>query len=293
MIDTRFEHRSIWGHLMRTSFRQGWVDAGGISTRFVQAGPPDAPAVVMLHGTASSWECFCANLEAHSKHFNTFAIDMIGTGLSDKPDYDYEIPTYVEHVRAFMTAVGLRKASLVGVSLGAWVSSRFALTHPDMLEKLTLLASSGRIVNRATMGRTRGIRTRAVDDPSWGNIKPVFDSILYREEDRINDIICVRQSTYRDPAMKRAMEHILCLQQDEVRTRNLIHDDEWGRIAAPTLIVLAPDDHADYYDTGKAISKLIPNARTWEVREVKHWAQFEKPDEFNEVNIRFLLETAG
>jgi pimeloyl-ACP methyl ester carboxylesterase len=291
MIDVKFEHRSIWGHLMRTSFRQGWVDVAGVSTRYVQAGPADAPAVIMLHGTASSWECFSANLQEHSKQFNVYAIDMVGSGLTDKPDYDYEIPVYVEHVRGFMAAMGIARASLVGVSLGAWVSSRFALTHPDLIDRLTLLASSGRIVNRETMGRTRGIRNKAVDDPSWENIKPVFNSILYSEADRINDIICVRQSIYKDPAMRRAMDHILCLQQEEIRTRNLISDDEWRRIAAPTLIILAPDDHADYYDTGNAISQLIPDARTFEIREVKHWAQFESPDVFNQVNIDFLRGT--
>ncbi len=288
-VDYSFERRSIWGHLMRTPFTQGWVDVAGVSTRYVQAGPKDAPVLIMLHGTGSSWECFSANIEAHSKHFNCFAIDMIGSGLTDKPDYDYEIPVYVEHVRGFLAAKGITKASLVGVSLGAWVSCRFALTHPDMVDRLTLLASSGRIVNRETMGRTRGIRTRAVDDPSWENIKPVFNSILYREEDRIDDIISVRQSFYRDPGMKRAMDHILCLQIDEVRTRNLITDDEWRTIRAPTLIILAPDDHADYYETGKAIAQMIPRAETFEISQVKHWAQFERPDLFNDVNLRFLL----
>ena len=119
MIDVKFEHRSIWGHLMRTSFQQGWVDVAGVRTRYVQAGPADAPAVVMLHGTASSWECFSANLHQHSKHFNCYAIDMVGSGLTDKPDYDYEIPVYVAHVRGFMAAMNIKRASLIGVSLGA------------------------------------------------------------------------------------------------------------------------------------------------------------------------------
>lgn len=286
--DPEFEHRSIWGHLMRTSFRQGWVDAGGISTRYVQAGPPDAPALVMLHGTGSSWECFCANLEAHACEYNCFALDMVGSGFTDKPDHDYEIPVYVDHVRRFMDAVGVEKASFMGVSLGAWVSAQFALTYPEMVGTLTLLAPSGRIANRETMGRTRGVRTRAVDDPSWENIKPVFNSILYREEDRIPDIIAVRQAVYRLPEMKRAMDHILCLQQEDIRPRNLIADTDWQRIRARTLIILAPDDAADYYQTGLAISKLIPAAQTFEIRGVKHWAQFENPTLFNRIHLAFL-----
>ncbi len=282
------QHRSIWGHLMRVPFEQAWADADGVSTRYVRAGPKDAPALIMLHGTGSSWECFCATLESHSKHFNCFAIDLAGSGFSDKPDVPYEIPFYVEHVRAFMDAVGVSKASFMGVSLGAWVTSRFVITYPERVEKITLLASSGLIVNKETMGRTIGVRSKAVDDPSWENIKPVFNSILFAEKDRIPDLIQLRQQIYLQPEMKRAMDHILVLQQEEVRQRNNITEDEWRTVQKPVLIILAPDDNPDYLVTGKRIAELAPNARTFEITGVKHWAHFEKPDVFNPVNLEFL-----
>lgn len=285
-------HRSIWGHLRNVDFKQAWVDAGGVRTRYVEAGPPDAPVVLMVHGTASSWECFCANLEAYSRTYRCLAIDLMGTGFSDKPDYDYEIPTYVKHMKDFLDALGIERASLMGVSLGAWASSRFALTHPDVVEKMILLAPSGRIINRATLKRTKGVRNKAVDDPSWENIKPVFNSILYAEEDRIDDLVALRQAIYLQPEMKKGMEHILCLQEEEVRERNLISDAEWSRIDVPVLIILAPDDHEDYYTTGMAISTLMPNAETYEIKHVKHWAHFESPEEFNRVSLAFLAKSA-
>ncbi len=45
-------YRSVWTELLATPFRQGWLDAGGIKTRFVQAGSESNPPLVMLHGTA-------------------------------------------------------------------------------------------------------------------------------------------------------------------------------------------------------------------------------------------------
>lgn len=288
MSSAESPHRSIWGHLMRTPFQQGWIDAGGVSTRYIQAGPKDAPAIVMLHGTGSSWECFCANIGALSQHFNCYAIDMIGTGFGDKPDKPYEIPVYVQHVHDFMKAVGLERASLIGVSLGAWVTARFAVTHPGMCEKLILLAPSGMIVNRETMARTKGVRGNAINDPSWDNIKTVFNSILYKEEDRIADLVQVRQVMYQQPDMKRAMDNILVLQNADVRERNILTEDEWRSIKAPTLIVLAPDDNPDYYTTGKRACELIPDCTSIEIVGVKHWAQFETPDLFNTTAIKFL-----
>jgi pimeloyl-ACP methyl ester carboxylesterase len=275
---------------MRLPFTQGFVDAGGVRTRYVQAGPRDAPALVMLHGTGSSWECFCATLASHAEHFNCLAIDLVGSGFSGKPDTPYEIPFYVEHVRSFMDAMKVDKASLMGVSLGSWIAARFVLTYPERVEKLTLLASSGLIVNRETMGRTVNVRSKAVDDPSWENIKPVFNSILYDEKDRIPDLVQLRQAIYLQPEMKRAMDNILVLQQEEVRRRNNISEAEWRTVQQPVLIILAPDDNPDYYVTGKRIAELAPNARTFEIVGVKHWAHFEKPEVFNPVNLQFLLE---
>jgi 2-hydroxy-6-oxonona-2,4-dienedioate hydrolase len=288
-LTTTAEHRSIWTHLMEASFRQGWIDAGGIRTRYVQAGNPQAPALVMLHGTAGSWECFCANLAAHAAHFNCFAFDLVGSGFTDKPDVDYEIPVYVSHVADFMRAVGLDRASLIGVSLGAWIAARFAVAHPAMVEKMSLLAASGLIANAQTMGQIRSVRTKAVDDPSWENMQTVFLTLIHDERNRIPDLVAARQRIYRQPEMKQAMAHILCLQDPAIRTRNLIAEDDWRRIQAPTLLVAAPDDKEDYYRTALRAAELIPDARVVEMRGVAHWAQFEDPETFNRINLDFLL----
>lgn len=281
-------YRSVWTHMIRTPFRQDYIDAGGIRTRYVQAGPAGAPTVIMLHGTAGTWEGFCANIPAHAEHFNCYAIDMVGSGFSDKPDVDYEIPVYVAHVRNFMKAVGLTKASLIGVSLGAWIASKLAIDHPEMVDKIVLLAASGLLANKGTMGEIRARRGKAVDDPSWENIKAIFTSLILDERNRIPDIVAVRQATYQQPEMKRAIEHVLCLQNPDIRPRNLIPEDDWKKITAPALVIAAPDDKDDFYQTALRVSKLMPNAQMVEKKGVAHWAHFEEPAFFNKASIDFL-----
>ena len=291
MSDTghhEIEHRSIWTHLLRTSFTQGWVDAGSIKTRFVQAGDKNAPVLIMLPGTASSWESFCANLESHARHFNCLAIDLVGSGFSGKPDIDYEISTYVDHVLAFMKAMQVTRASFMGVSLGAWIAARIAVNHPDMVEKLVLIAASGMMSHSQTMGRIKGTRTKAVDEPSWANIESVFEPLIYNENDRIPDLIAVRQAAYRQPEMRRAMGHILCLQDPDIRARNLIAESEWRSIKAPTLIVVAPDDSEMFHETAVRAAELILDAKTIEIKHVRHWPHFERPDLFNAASVSFL-----
>lgn len=282
-------YRSIWTDLREVPFRQDWIDAGGIRTRFAQAGDTMSPPLIMLHGTGGSWEAFAGNLGAHSKAFNCFAIDMVGSGFSDKPAYDYEISAYVDHVLKFMSAMGLQHASLIGVSLGAWVAARLAVDRPDVVEKMTLCAPSGLISNKATMQRIQSQRFKAVDDPSWTNISSIFDNLIHAPENKSDDLIAVRQAVYQLPGARDAMARILVLQNPEIRDRNMISEDLWRTIKAPTLVIGSVDDPNIFLDTARKVATLIPNVTLAEMKNVGHWPQFEDPETFNALNLKFML----
>ena len=132
------EYRSVWADLQGVAFDQGYVDAGGIRTRYLHAGSADKPGLIFLHGTGGHAEAYVRNLAAHAAHFNTYAIDMLGHGYTDKPDYDYEIPRYLDHLLAFIDAVGMDRVSLSGESLGGWVAGAFAVAHPGRVNRLVL-----------------------------------------------------------------------------------------------------------------------------------------------------------
>ncbi|OFZ98060.1 MAG: alpha/beta hydrolase [Betaproteobacteria bacterium RIFCSPLOWO2_02_FULL_62_17] len=287
--ETELPYRSIWSDLALTSFRQGFVDAGGIRTRYAQAGRPDAPGLIMIHGTAGSWECFAPNLAAHAEHFNCVAYDMVGCGFSDKPDYDYEIPRYADHLLNLMKALGIRKTSFMGVSLGSWVAARFTVQHPEMVDRLTLMSVAGSHADSGNMARIRNTRNKSVDDPSWENIKSVFVNLIKDERKRIPDLIALRQRVYQLPEMKRAMEHILCLQEPDIRLRNNLTEDEWRSIEAPTLLIAAVDHKDVYLDAAYKLAKIMPNARLVEMCQSAHWPQYEDPDTYNKLNVDFLL----
>jgi pimeloyl-ACP methyl ester carboxylesterase len=288
---TEAPFRSVWSEMRETSFRQGWVDAGGIRTRYIQAGPDDAPPLLMLHGTGGSWECFCANVAAFSKHYNCYAFDSVGTGFSDKPDIDYEIPVYVEHVRSFMEALNITKASLMGVSLGGWVAVRFALTHPEKTQSLILVSAAGLLTDAQTSSDIKGARFNAVDNPTWETVGAVFKGLILEEHNRIADFVSVRQAIYKQPGMRRTMEHILCLQEPEIRSRNLILEDEWRELSAPTLVIGAVDHPDIFLKTAQRVAELIPHCEYVEIHRSSHWSQFESPQEFNRAGLNFLERT--
>jgi pimeloyl-ACP methyl ester carboxylesterase len=283
------EYRSIWTELRRLPFCQAWIDAEGVSTRYAEAGSHDAPAVVMLHGTGGHWETWSANIGPVSRDFRVVAIDMIGNGFTDKPDVDYEIPVYVNHVRAVMDGLGITRASLMGTSLGSWVAAQFALDYPDRVDKLLLMSTAGLIATGSNMARIRAERTKAVDDPSWESIRAMFVNLIAEDRNRIPDLIALRQAIYRLPEMKQAIHHILALQDPEIRDRNLIPEEKWKTIQAPAFVVASGKDHNEYENTSRRVAALMPNAELFEMPHVRHWPHFEDPATFNEASLRFLL----
>lgn len=285
-------YESIWTHLSKVPFKLDWADAGGIRTRYIQAGDPKAPALVMIHGTGGSLEAFCANLGAHSRHFNCVAIDLVGSGYSDKPDHDYEVGFYVEHVLNVMKALHIEKANFLGVSLGSWICARLALEHPERVLKLTLNAPFGLADDADEIAGIRTRRGRAFDDPSWQNIKAIFDSLFFSEAKRIPDLIAMRQAMYVNPEARAAADHILNLFKPELLKRNLVTTEEWRSIKAPTMVVLSVRDRPMYVNTARTLAQLIPGARLLEMDEVGHWPQFEDAERFNEAHLAFLLGDA-
>ena len=283
------QFRSVWSDLYATEFRQGWVDAGGLKTRFIEAGSPDNPPLIMLHGTAGSWENFCLNVAAHAEHFHCFAFDMIGSGLTDKPDFDYETQHYVKHLCDFMDAMKIGRANLIGLSLGARVASRFAIDHPQRIDKLVLLSATAYFPAREIQKNIGASRSAATQNPTWENVREIFKERVHDESSVPDDLVALRLAIYSRPEMKKAMGHILALLEPEVYNRNRIPDDDWRKLKAPTMIVAAVDHDDVFLETARVISKLIPNAQVLEVKGVSHWPQLEEPEVFNRRSLEFLL----
>ena len=118
------EHESVWSDLQGVPFVQGYLDAGGVRTRYLHAGDESKPPLILLHGSGGHAEAYVRNLAAHAEHFSTWSIDMLGHGYTDKPGHPLEIRHYIDHLLAFLDAIGVDRAHLSGESLGGWVVSR-------------------------------------------------------------------------------------------------------------------------------------------------------------------------
>jgi 2-hydroxy-6-oxonona-2,4-dienedioate hydrolase len=294
VVDTE-NYRSIWMYLKELDFTQGFaeieVNGAAVRTRYAEAGAmPGKRHVLLLHGTGGHWETFAPNLGALSEHFHCVAVDMVGNGFSGKPDYDYEIAVYVEHVLKVMDHFGMDKAHFVGMSLGAWVSSAIAVSHPERVDKVILMSPAGKEAAAANMARIRAERTKAVNEPTWESLYAVFEHLIADEANRLPDLIGLRRAIYQRADTRETIDHLLILQDAAARERNLIPEGKWKSITAPVLVIASGRDLGVYQNTATAIAELIPNAETFDMPNVRHWPHFEDPESFNAAAVAFLTK---
>jgi 2-hydroxy-6-oxonona-2,4-dienedioate hydrolase len=289
-IDPNETHPSIWGALREVEFRQAYIDAGGVRTRYLESGSPDAPAVIMLHGTGAHLETFARNFGPYGEHFRTVAFDMVGNGFSERPDHGYEISHYVQHTLDVMDALGVEHAHMLGTSLGSWVAAAMAVAHPTKVDKLVLMSASGLVATAENMERIINTRMKAVEDPNWDSIKAMFDHLIADERNRLPDLVSLRQAIYRQPGMVETMRNTLVLQDLDTRNRNLIPEDQWRSIQHPALTIASGQDYSEYSNTSRIVAELMPNAQVAEMPDVKHWPHFEDADLFNKLSLEFLRD---
>lgn len=280
---------SVWVDLQGVPFSQGYLNAGGVRTRYLHAGDRDKPALVLLHGSGGHAEAYVRNLESHAEHFSTWSMDMLGHGYTDKPGHPLEIRHYVEHLRAFLDAIGAQRAHLSGESLGGWVVSRFAVDHPDRLDRLVLNTAGGSQADPEVMKRIIALSMAAAENPSWETVQARIKWLMADKSKDYDDIVASRRRVYRQPGFVGAMRDIMALQDPEIRQRNLLGPADYGAISAPTLVLWTSDDPTADVGEGRRIAQMIPGARFEVMAGCGHWPQYEDPKTFNRLHIDFLL----
>jgi pimeloyl-ACP methyl ester carboxylesterase len=100
----------------------------------------DGPAVLLLHGWATSWRLWQDTMIALADAgYRVYAPDHIGCGDSSKPWLFYTPHDYRVHIEGFVAALGLSSFILAGHSLGGHVALSYALAHPAQVSKLILV----------------------------------------------------------------------------------------------------------------------------------------------------------
>ena len=118
------------------------VEAMGVRTSYLEAGPPDGPPVLLLHGLGATGASMLPVLADLMVDHRVLAPDAPGFGASAAPRAPYTPAWFAAWVEAFQRATGTRGAVLVGNSLGGRIALEAGLTRPRSVRAVALLAPS-------------------------------------------------------------------------------------------------------------------------------------------------------
>ncbi len=133
----------------------GYATNDGVRIHYARLG--EGPLVVMIHGFPDCWLTWRAQMEALTKTHEVVAIDQRGYNLSDRPKgvENYDMKLLVSDIAAVIRARGRGKATIVGHDWGGAVAWSFAMTRPEMTEKLIIL----------NLPHPRGLNRELVNNP--------------------------------------------------------------------------------------------------------------------------------
>jgi pimeloyl-ACP methyl ester carboxylesterase len=124
-----------------TGAEEGVVDSSGVKIHYVSLGKKENPLLVMVHGFPDFWYSWRAQMPALAKNFHVVAIDQRGYNLSDQPEgvENYKTDKLVGDLLAVVKHFGPGKAVIVGHDWGGLVAWTFAMTHPELTDRLIVL----------------------------------------------------------------------------------------------------------------------------------------------------------
>ena len=116
------------------------VDAGGVRLHVAEAGPADAPPVLLVHGWPQHWWCWHKVIPDLAADLRCIAVDMRGHGWSEAPEDGYEKERLADDLLALLDALGIEDVTLAGHDWGAYVGFLIGIRAPERLRSLLALA---------------------------------------------------------------------------------------------------------------------------------------------------------
>src|SRR5678816_1661933 len=112
------------------------IDANGLAINYDQQGAGEP--LVLIPYLAADHACYAFQIADYSKHFTCISVDLRGAGESDKPSGAYSTEMFADDIAALMQAIGVSKAHVAGLSLGAATGIWLAAKYPDRVRSLSL-----------------------------------------------------------------------------------------------------------------------------------------------------------
>jgi pimeloyl-ACP methyl ester carboxylesterase len=275
--------------------RERYVRAGSVRARVIESG--EGEPVLLIHGVGGFAENWRPTMEAlASSGFRPIACDLPGFGRSERARraryFDPQEPYYARFIAELLDALDIESADVVGHSLGGAVAAVSAISFPERVRRLILVAPGG-------FGTTLASSFRMFSLPLLDRLAPFVSDRLIR------DVVC---ANFADPScapdwlfddavrysraggaaeFARVLRTVVTLRG--VRPELIAAWEERGAtLRSPALVVWGRLDRVLPVEHAQAAIARIPNARLEIIEDAGHLVMLERPKEFARALLAFL-----
>ena len=237
--------------------REAWV--GGYPVRYEVAG--EGEPVVLVYGLSGSTRWWAGNVPALAERHRVYLVDLPGFGAMRRLRRRFVLAEAASWLSAWMEAVGLEQADVVGHSMGGYISLRLAAQRPEAVRRLVLVAPAVLPAGQSLLGQVLPLLLSA------RHMKPSFLPVVTGDALRMGPVTLWR--TARD------------LLRGDVR-------EEVRSVRAPTLLIWGENDTLVPPTIGHLLRREIPDSRLLIMEKAGHVPMFDRPRKFDAALLTFL-----
>lgn len=263
-----------------------YLQTGDFKTHYVEMGSGGTP-IILIHGGgagADGWSNWHSCLPLFAKHRRTIAIDLVGFGLSDKPDTIYNQDLRDRQLADFAKALNVGKVDLVGNSTGGLTSLGAALMEPEVVNKVVMMGSAG--IETGVIGPLKALTEY---DFTEKGMRRIISSLANPDHPVEDDLVTYRHQMSIDPGVRKGYTAFM----DWIQEEKGLHrpDDFLAQLKHPTFVIHGKMDQVVPIESAYRLLDLIKNSYGSIMPHCGHWAMIEYPEIFIKLTMGFLNET--
>jgi len=247
-----------------------FIDVGGLRTRYLVRGA--GPPVLVLHGWGACIEAVFPIVTGLAPVATVYALDLPGFGSTEKPPSPWGVEDYQTFVAAFMNAVDVDRAAIVGHSNGGRIAIRMASTEPRRVSRLVLVDSAG-IRPKRTLRYYRRV--------ALAKIGKYAARFLGAPGERLRAALIARAGSADYLAAGLMRPTLVRLVNADLRSL-------MPRIAVPTLLVWGSQDTDTPLPAAREMERLIPDAGLVVLEGAGHYSYLDQPSRFARIVSHFI-----
>ena len=243
----------------------------GVTLSYLEQGAKHGEVFIFLHGYTDSHRSFDLTLPRLPRRIHAYALDQRGHGDSSKPACCYTQGDFAGDVIAFMNALGIPKATLVGHSMGSFIAHKVAVDHPSRVHELVLVGSAP-----PGVGNPVGLELKSIVDTIEDPIDPEFvrafqAGTFYRPiPDSFLDTAVAESLKVPATVWKQALDGLLA--ED--------HSADLDRIKARTFVFWGDQDVFFGAADQAVLDSAIPRSKLLVYPQTGHGLHVEEPRRF-------------